>query len=160
MSEELPPEETTPPGFPSYACSIGTVIDHRDGGYVIATPDGRTIGIGANGEPSETNVEADIASPPAPVLTVEQIWNDWLAGYITDPVTGIELKANRQARNDFIGQATLLREALDGGALTGADPVTVWDRSNVPHELTVTNCRALLLRYGIAWQTAFNELAP
>jgi hypothetical protein len=59
-----------PPAFVEYECSLGTVIAHDAGSYVIRTPDGRVIGIVANGELSPANVEADIASPgtvPAPV---------------------------------------------------------------------------------------------
>lgn len=87
-------------------------------------------------------------------------WNEFLAGSITDPTLGIALKANRQARNDFIGQATLLREAVDAGVLTNASAVSIWDANEVEHILTVAEVRALLLRYGIAWQSAFNALAP
>jgi hypothetical protein len=87
-------------------------------------------------------------------------WLLFLDGVITDPVTGIALKANRNARNDFIGQATLIREALDAGAITAASPMPIWDAENNEHALTVAELRGLLLRYGIAWQTAFNQLAP
>lgn len=62
------PEQPVP--FKTYECSLGTVIDHQGGSYVIRTPSGRTIGIPANGEPSEDNVETDIANPPAPVAPV------------------------------------------------------------------------------------------
>jgi len=56
-----------------YACSLGTVIAHEIASYTIVTADGRTIGIQANGEPSEENVEADIATPPAILATADQI---------------------------------------------------------------------------------------
>lgn len=58
-----------PAPFEPYECSLGTVIGHDANAYRIATPDGRTIGIAANGAPSAANVEADIANPPAPVLS-------------------------------------------------------------------------------------------
>jgi len=87
-------------------------------------------------------------------------WLLFLDGVITDPVTGIALKANRNARNDFIGQATLIREALDAGSITSASLMSIWDAENNEHALTVAELRALLLRYGFAWQTAFNQLAP
>lgn len=87
-------------------------------------------------------------------------WDLFLDGTITDSVTGISLKANRQARNDFIGQATLLREAVDAGVIEPTAMQSIWDASEVEHTLTVAEMRALLLRYGIAWQAAFNALAP
>lgn len=68
MPDEIPSPEPAP--FAEYECSLGTVINHDAGSYVIRTPDGRVIGILANGELSAANVETDIASPatpPAPV---------------------------------------------------------------------------------------------
>jgi hypothetical protein len=51
--------------FTPYPCSLGTVTGHEAGHYIIATNDGRTVGILANGEPSPAAVEADLANPPA-----------------------------------------------------------------------------------------------
>lgn len=59
-----------PTPFESYACSLGTVVGHDAGSYIISTIDGRVIGVAANGQPSPENVEADIASPPAPLAPV------------------------------------------------------------------------------------------
>ena len=58
--------------FAPYACSLGTVIGHdaEAGAYLIRTPDGRVVGILANGELSPSNVEGDIANPRAPVAPV------------------------------------------------------------------------------------------
>ena len=73
-------EPEAPPPFEAYACSLGEVVGHDGDVYRIATPDGRVIGIRANGEPSAANVEADIASPapdPVPVppsVTPYQFW--------------------------------------------------------------------------------------
>jgi hypothetical protein len=50
--------------FTPYTCSLGTVTGHEGNAYLIATADGRTLGIPANGEPSPAAVEADIANPP------------------------------------------------------------------------------------------------
>lgn len=156
MSE---PTDIVPPIVP-YACTLGTVLDHRDGGYIIATPDGRVIGVQANGEPSPENVEADIVNPPEPEPSIEQIWEAYLAGHYTDIETGLELKTSISACNRFSSMETLLKSALEHGTITSESPVPIWDRHNVEHSMTVTECRALLLRYGIAWQAAFNELAP
>ena len=116
-------------------------------------------------EITEATTDAQIAAflvapPPEPVLTVEQVWANWLAGSITDPVTGIVLKANRQARNDFIGQATILSISLGSGAIMGTTTVSIWDAHNVEYTMTTNECLALLVRYGFAWNQAFNELAP
>ena len=71
MPDEI---ETTPePSFEPYECSLGTVIDVQGDTYIVQTLEGRTIGITANGEPSAESIEADIASPPAPVVIVPQI---------------------------------------------------------------------------------------
>jgi hypothetical protein len=64
-------DEKTP--FTEYFCSLGTVIAHDAGSYVIRLPDGRVIGILANGELSEANVEADIASPAVPATPVPEV---------------------------------------------------------------------------------------
>lgn len=64
------PEQPAP--FETYECSLGVVIGYEGSTYRITTPDGRTIGIAANGEPSEENVEADIANPPAPILSAAE----------------------------------------------------------------------------------------
>ncbi len=59
--EPTPTPSPTP--FESYTCALGTVTSVDAGSYLIATPDGRTIGIAAaSGDPSEANVEADIAA--------------------------------------------------------------------------------------------------
>lgn len=146
--------------FTPYPCSLGTVIGHEGGTYIITTTDGRTIGIAANGLPSPENIEADIVNPPVIEPDPAIAWNAFLDGFITDSVTGLELKANIAACNRFSAMETLLKSAIEHGAVTGESPVSLWDRSNVEHTTTVTACRSLLLRYGIAWQAAFNALAP
>jgi hypothetical protein len=61
----------TPTPFEGYSCSLGTVVGTDAGSYLIATSDGRTIGIKANGEPSEANIEADIAHPGDELATAK-----------------------------------------------------------------------------------------
>jgi hypothetical protein len=58
--------------FETYPCSLGTVIGYEGSAYRIATPEGRVVGIAANGTPSPEAVEADIANPPAPVVLRRQ----------------------------------------------------------------------------------------
>lgn len=59
--------------FASYACSLGTVIGYEVGHYIIATHDGRTIGIPAAATPSAADVEADIATPAPRRLTGPEV---------------------------------------------------------------------------------------
>lgn len=145
--------------FTPYPCSLGTVTAHDGSSYIIATTDGRTIGIPANGVPSAEAVEADIADPPAPPApSVEQVWAGKLAGFLT--VNGLDLKANRSAKNDFTGMFTLLGGGIQAGAITGSTPVDIWDWHETKHTLPASDCLALLLAYGFEWQAMFNEFAP
>ena len=172
--------------FIPYPCSLGTVTAHDENSYIIATADGRTIGIPANGVPSSEAVEADIANPPAPPApSVEQIWAGKLAGFVT--VNGFDLKANRAARNDFSGMFTMLNGVIDRAekvakaaealkeeatpesiAAAGvaarnyvlSSPVEIWDAHEAKHTVPISTCIDLILDYGLAWQAMFNEFAP
>jgi hypothetical protein len=150
--------------FTEYACSLGVVIGHTDNpaGYRISTNDSRVVGILANGEPSPDNVETDIANPAAPVLSEAEIWANFLDGYVTveGPNGPLNLKANLQARNDFIGQDTLLKSGLELGEITSETMISLWDKDNVEHPMTVAQCRLTLFRYGYGWHLAFTQLAP
>lgn len=95
--------------------------------------------------------DAGKVTPPDP-------WATFLAGHIT--ISGIDLKAAISARDAFTGQIALIREGLDLGQLTPTTEVAIWDAHNVEHRMTVTQCRALLFAYGVAWKTAFDQLAP
>lgn len=156
------PEET--PFVPYEVPGVGTVLDPEGiAGYRVLLLNGEVQAFpAASGEPSEANAAADLAAalatPPDP--GPGPAWEEFLDGYITDDVTGFELKANIAACNRFAAMETLLKSAVEHGVLTDESMVSIWDRSNVEHALTVAACRALLLRYGIAWQTAFNALAP
>lgn len=147
--------------FTPYACSRGTVIAHQDDppAYIIQTAT-ETIGAPANGTPSPEAVEHDLANPPAQPEDTTAEWEQFLAGSITDPVTGIALKASFKARNDFVGQVTMIREALDAGFLTPETVDSIWDANNVEHSLAVAEIRGILLRYGFQWHQAFKQLAP
>lgn len=105
-------------------------------------------------------VVAHMENPPAPVLSVQEIWEQKLAGVIVDPVSSIELKASVSAQNRFAGMETLMKSGLDQGQITTATEVTIWDAANQPHVKTVAEARAILFRYGIQWMNMFNEFAP
>lgn len=60
MSEEIQPQAFVP-----YVVSIGIVEGHENGCYVVRTPEGKVVGIPANGEPSAASFEADLNSPPS-----------------------------------------------------------------------------------------------
>jgi hypothetical protein len=66
-----PTPTPSPTPFEAYICSLGTVTGVEDGNYLIATPDGRTIGVKAAGEPTAANVEADIAHPGDELATAK-----------------------------------------------------------------------------------------
>ena len=66
MSDEILEQPAGEPQFQTYPCSLGTVIGYYPGTYRIQQADGLVICVSANSEPSEANVEADIANPPAP----------------------------------------------------------------------------------------------
>jgi hypothetical protein len=89
-------------------------------------------------------------------------WADFLSGSITltGPAGPIALKASIEARDAFTGQIILIREALDAGLLSQTSPISIWDASEQEHQMTVAQCRQLLLGYGIGWQSAFAALAP
>lgn len=79
------------PPFETYPCSLGTVIGHAEGSYIISTTDGRVIGIPAATTPSPENVEADIAAPvvppPAPLRQATDIVLDRLTDAEIDALT-------------------------------------------------------------------------
>lgn len=58
MSEEIQDE---PQAFPEYETSIGTVIAHDCGSYIVRLFDGRVVGIAATAEPSAAAFEQDAA---------------------------------------------------------------------------------------------------
>ena len=91
-------------------------------------------------------------------LSAEEIWATKLGGFLT--VNGIDLKANRSAKNDFTGMFTLLAAGVQAGVLTAQTPVDIWDAHEAKHTLLASDALALLLAYGFAWQSMFNEFAP
>lgn len=146
--------------FTPYACSRGEVIDHQaePPAYIVRTPSGQVEGFPPNGICSPENVESDLSNPPPPPVDELAAWNAFLAGVIT--INGIDLKASVAARDAFIGQVTLMQEGLALGVLTAESTVEIWDAHNVGHTMTVSQCRALIFNYGVAWQQAFAQLAP
>jgi len=94
-----------------YACSRGTVLAHDGSIYIIATTDGRTIGIAAaSGEPGPANVEADILASEAPDLpairarlrarATERRWQVETAG-IT--IAGVQVATDDRAKTLLTG---------------------------------------------------------
>ena len=111
-------------------------------------------------EPTTEDIAAAIANPPPPVVDQAAIWADKLAGRIVDSDTGIPLNASIYARNILTSTLVLLREAEPAGYLTAATPQTIWDADNIERTMTVADLRALLIRYGAAWQALHAEFAP
>lgn len=121
------------PTFVPYECSLGVVLDHGDGTfYRIARPDGQVVGISANGEPSEANVEADIANPPAvvvpppasvPLWAFRQVLlEDNLLAAIQTAVQANTLAANFLEYGNFVDRSSpLLAEIATGLGKTDAE---------------------------------------
>lgn len=129
----------------------------------VRKPDGVVIGVPCEDSTQLLTSEAlsdFLANPPAPIPTVEQIWADFLAGTITDVPTGIALKANRSAKADFADMFTLITAAIARGLITEETEQSIWDAANNEHVLPAGDILDLIVRYGFAWQSAFNELAP
>jgi len=70
--------------FIPYFSSLGTVINHEGNNYIIATTDGRIIGIAARGNPSQETVETDIANPTTPLQQVTSVRNAQLRQWLID----------------------------------------------------------------------------
>lgn len=104
--------------FTPYPCSLGTVIGLYPGNiYRIQTPDGLVIGIPANGTPSEANVEADIANPPAPTPAPLRQATD----IVLDRLTDAEIDAlTAPAAPTFARRAWLAATAT--GLISETDP--------------------------------------
>lgn len=97
--------------------------------------------------------------PPSPP-TVEEVWQQKLAGRITDPVTGIQIEANEGVRNILTGQLTMTMAALSVGAIQPTTPQDIWDADGAKHTLATSDLIALILRHGAQWQAMFAEFAP
>ncbi len=105
---------------------------------------------------------ANSASAPTPEVgpSEAEVWRAKLTEGWLDPVTKIRLKTTEEARNLFAGQVVMIREAIDQGQLSNDVLMPIWDFYEQPHTLSVGAIRNLLIRYGMAWQTMFNQYAP
>jgi len=116
----------------------------------------------AKGEATPENATDDIIDnppPPAP-LPADQIYAQHLAAGYADAETGITLKTTEAAQSKFTQGLVLITRALAAGQLTEESSFSIWDASNTEHVLTVTDYRALMLRYGLFCQSLFNLYAP
>lgn len=109
----------------------------------------------------EINSDAKPIVVDAPPEALDQsIWLGKLAAGWVDPDTGIKLKTTEPARILFSDAMVLMREELDAGEITGETLRPIWDYDEQMHVLKVNDLRALLRRYGNAWQQMFAEFAP
>jgi hypothetical protein len=129
--------------FTPYECSLGTVIAHDGGSYLIARPSGQVEGYRANGEPSSSAVEADLANPPAP-----------------PPPPARELsKLTLKRRLDEMGKWSTFRSVLQGMP-------SVWDEFVLAQEIRTddpvftTHAVALKLAVGLTQEQFESLLAP
>lgn len=131
------------PPFETYPCSLGTVIGHAEGSYIISTTDGRVIGIPAATTPSPENVEADIAAPVVP-----------------PPAPPRELsKLTLRRRIRALGKETLFDATLDAVPNARAD----WDDAQVlrtDDPLFTTHAAAFKAALGLTEEEFTALLAP
>lgn len=161
MSEESPEpfQEYEVPG-------VGTVIDPQgEPGYRVRLSDGRVTAYPAqSGDPSQANAATDIAyalANPAPMpLTDVQIYEQQQALGYEDATTGLKLKMTDRARSHFTSQVTLVQVALSAGIINTSTPQHLWDFNDAEQTLSTADFLALMLRYGVAWQTMFATYAP
>jgi len=145
------------PEHPTECLSVVTTDGPAPEGYELATAETLAAAYDWAKEQKESGAWVPVP-PPEPTPSVEQIWADKLAGFLT--VNGLDLKANRSAKNDFTGMFTLISGGIAAGAITAATPIDIWDAHNAKHTLPASEILALLLGYGFAWQAMFNEFAP
>ena len=173
MSTEptLPPVLTfDPPRMGVVSIDLATLVvspdDGDTGSYTYAA---RLVGgalqvrgcparVAATVENAPDDIAAWLAGEYSASADPAAVWKSKLAGTIT--VSGIQLKASIAARDAFVGQVVLLREAITAGLISPATSQSVWDANEAEHVLPASSIIALLVGYGLAWNAMFNEFAP
>lgn len=98
--------------------------------------------------------------PPAPgeVSTKEDEFNAAIAaGYLVDP-EGFTLALGAEDRAQFAQFLALVREALDLGLITGSTPQSIKAKDGTLHSLTTDRLRQVLVGYGFAYKTLWDNL--
>ena len=79
------------------------------------------------------------------------------AGYTVAP-EGFVLALGDADRAQFAQFLALVREALDLGLITGATEQTIKDKAGVLHTMTTDRLRQVLVGYGFAYKTLWDNL--
>lgn len=91
---------------------------------------------------------------------MEKVWQEKLSGFITDPVTGIQLKADVKSKDLFTSAVVILDIGMRTNGVKASDPFAVWDFYGVEHPMTVQDALSLLVRYGLQWAEMWRIYAP
>lgn len=110
--------------FLPYLCTLGAVIDHEEHAYIIATPDGRIVGIPANAQPSPEAIETDIASPPAAPAPVPHEVPMWAIRAILD-LAGLTSSINSILSQLAEPQRTIVLRVWEYGNYIRRDSPTI-----------------------------------
>ncbi len=117
------------------------------------------VGFNSESWPTDEDLANAIVAPqPTPQPTQAEIYFAQQAQGYLDSETGLLLKTTEAAQSSFVRLLTLLREAESLGALPPT--AIIWDATNSPHELSVIDLRALMVRYGLYCAQLFAEFAP
>lgn len=135
-------------------------------GWPVALSDvdffGRTRIFASLGE-YEKYIQDNAALKPAVIPSQPDdadVWAKKLDDGWTDPVSGIKLRTDKGAKTMFAEMIVWIREGLDLGQLTEDMMTPIYDYYSKPHNLTIRQIRELMFRYGLAWKTMYDEVAP
>lgn len=108
------------------------------------------------------DVTSDILvdAPTNDAADTEKIWQEKLAGFIADPVTGIQLKADVQSKDLFTSAVVILDTGMRTGVIQKSDPFPIWDFYGVEHAKTAEEALGVLIRYGLMWANMWRIYAP
>lgn len=104
-----------------------------------------------------TGTEWEVVDIPADPW---EIWQAKLDGTITDPVSGVRLKADEHSKSRFTEGLVLLGAGFTAGYITADTPFPIWDADGVSHATTAQEAQGILIRYGLAWAAMWQEFAP
>lgn len=90
-------------------------------------------------------------------------WKTWIdksnEGY-TDQVTNIKLKTTEEAKSVFTSMIVLLNEAISQGFLNSKTIVSIWDYNDEEKQMTVSDAKTLLTRYGLFCKVLHDVYKP
>ena len=113
-------------------------------------------------DPAWGDVVSDVLvdAPTNDAADMEKVWQEKLSGFITDPVTGLKLKADVKSKDLFTSAVVILDTGMRVGAVKASDPFPVWDFYGEEHPMTAQEALAVLVRYGLMWAEMWRVYAP